>query len=772
MQHLYKTALLAGAVFIGGALKTQAQVGIGTAAPDSKAVLDLQSPTTNQGLLVPRLTAAQRTAITAPPKGLLVFQTDETSGFYYATGTGTNWLLLPDATTNAGSFIQNQTATDQAASFRISGTGQLTALTGSSTSVGTGVKGLGVTSYGGLNLGENTTGNSLFIGYQAGPATTAGPNHFVGYQAGKANTGGNQNYFSGYHAGLVNTGGSNNHFSGFETGLANVGGNNNVAVGFQSGHNNVSGNNNVSIGWQAGNGNTADNNMFVGYTAGYNSTTGIQNTFMGWESGFGNGGGSANTFSGFQSGRNSTGANNVFSGFQAGFDNGTGLNNSAFGFQAGPTGAGLQNATAIGFQAKVSQSNSLVLGGTGGIAVSVGIGTTAPAATLHVAGAGSTIRFEGLGGGGSRGLVVDNAGNVTAATGGSSGDNLGNGVATSDVSLAGFKLTGTGTSITGVGLGVTARGGINIGQNTAGNNVFIGYQTGAADNSFSVSNTFVGYQAGLSNVQGSRNSFSGHQSGYSELNGTDNYFAGYRSGYNNFNGSSNTYVGTEAGRGGAVGAAGATGNNNANNVVALGYQAGLVNTASNNHFEGYQAGLATATGSNNTFIGYTAGSVNTSGSNNLALGYQAGPTTGSTNLAKSGAIGYNAKVSASNSLVLGGTGTDAVNVGIGTTAPTSTLQVTGSVAANIRTLATGTVADTDYTVLVTGNINLPAPATGNTGRIYNLLNGSNGSPVVTATFRDAGSTGTITSFTFGTSAGGKGIVVQSDGTQWWIIARN
>src|ERR1019366_9159725 len=43
------------------------------------------------------------------------------------------------------------------------------------------------------------------------------------------------------------------------------------------------------------------------------------------------------------------------------------------------------------------------------------------------------------------------------------------------------------------------------------------------------------------------------------------------------------------------------------------------------------------------------------------------------------AIGYNAKVGASNSLVLGGTGVDAVNLGIGMTNPAQTLDVAGNV---------------------------------------------------------------------------------------------
>lgn len=56
-----------------------AQVGINTTNPDASAVLDIVS--TNAGILVPRMTEAQRTAIASPATGLLVYQTNNTTGF-------------------------------------------------------------------------------------------------------------------------------------------------------------------------------------------------------------------------------------------------------------------------------------------------------------------------------------------------------------------------------------------------------------------------------------------------------------------------------------------------------------------------------------------------------------------------------------------------------------------------------------------------------------------------------------------------------------------
>lgn len=72
----------------------QNNVGIGTIVPDASAILDVSSD--NKGVLMPRVTAAQRTAIVNPAKGLLVYQTTAPEGFYYNTGTAANpdWILL------------------------------------------------------------------------------------------------------------------------------------------------------------------------------------------------------------------------------------------------------------------------------------------------------------------------------------------------------------------------------------------------------------------------------------------------------------------------------------------------------------------------------------------------------------------------------------------------------------------------------------------------------------------------------------------------------
>ena len=64
-----------------------AQVGIGTTTPDASAVLDIQSSSNDKGILIPRMTQAQRNAISSPATGLMIFQTDGNVGFYFYDGS-------------------------------------------------------------------------------------------------------------------------------------------------------------------------------------------------------------------------------------------------------------------------------------------------------------------------------------------------------------------------------------------------------------------------------------------------------------------------------------------------------------------------------------------------------------------------------------------------------------------------------------------------------------------------------------------------------------
>ena len=81
-------------------LLTAQNVGIGTTTPNNSALLDLTS--TNKGILIPRMTGAQRVAIAAPPVGLMVIQTNietvppSSPGLYLCEQVGafTSWRRI------------------------------------------------------------------------------------------------------------------------------------------------------------------------------------------------------------------------------------------------------------------------------------------------------------------------------------------------------------------------------------------------------------------------------------------------------------------------------------------------------------------------------------------------------------------------------------------------------------------------------------------------------------------------------------------------------
>ena len=64
-------------------------VGIGTSTPKASAILDLQS--TNKGVLLPRMTTAQRKAIVNPETGLMVYDIDKKSVMMFE---GISWGQL------------------------------------------------------------------------------------------------------------------------------------------------------------------------------------------------------------------------------------------------------------------------------------------------------------------------------------------------------------------------------------------------------------------------------------------------------------------------------------------------------------------------------------------------------------------------------------------------------------------------------------------------------------------------------------------------------
>ena len=89
---------------------TYAQVGVGTSTPNESAALDVAS--NSKGLLIPRVTIAQRNAIALPALGLLVFQTDGVIGFYYNIGSPSvpDWVPVVSTVGGGSPYIMKATS--------------------------------------------------------------------------------------------------------------------------------------------------------------------------------------------------------------------------------------------------------------------------------------------------------------------------------------------------------------------------------------------------------------------------------------------------------------------------------------------------------------------------------------------------------------------------------------------------------------------------------------------------------------------------------------
>jgi hypothetical protein len=237
---------------------------------------------------------------------------------------------------------------------------------------------------GSLNLPDTTNINTGVIDFAGQPFITDFPN--------------NSNIFVGNLAG-----------GKFQTTTANGGGYQNTAVGMATLYLNVDGAFNTAIGASALENNTeGSDNTGVGEFALHVVQTGSHNTAIGAEAG-------------------------------SSFD---GSNNTFVGASAQPGSTGLTNATAIGANAQVNASNSMVLGSVNGVngatvSTHVGIGTSSPTAPLH---------------------VVDDGHGAILAVSSIAGDNT----------LVGDNLATSGTGIGGFFYSASASGTGVVGENTAG----------------------------------------------------------------------------------------------------------------------------------------------------------------------------------------------------------------------------------------------------------------------------------------------------------------
>lgn len=202
-------------------------VGIGTTTPNNSAQLEVSS--TTKGMLVPRMTTAQRTAIASPASGLLVFD-NTTNSFWFYNGsawqenanTSNVWRVSGNGGTNPATHFIGTTDNNDIILKR----NNIMAGSIGTTNTAMGLEalnplgtGLGNTAHGVRALKANTTG----------AANTAN-----GYQALNFNTTGSANAALGNYALYNNTGGNNNTATGYFSLYANSTGTGNTANGFQS----------------------------------------------------------------------------------------------------------------------------------------------------------------------------------------------------------------------------------------------------------------------------------------------------------------------------------------------------------------------------------------------------------------------------------------------------------------------------------------------------------------------------------------------------------
>lgn len=104
LKNLTFYSLILLLLLLPSALHGQVAINLDGSNPAASAMLDVTS--TTKGILIPRMTEAQRDLISTPVAGLMIYQTNNTPGFYYHDGS--SWSAVSGG---GGSSVSRQIIT-------------------------------------------------------------------------------------------------------------------------------------------------------------------------------------------------------------------------------------------------------------------------------------------------------------------------------------------------------------------------------------------------------------------------------------------------------------------------------------------------------------------------------------------------------------------------------------------------------------------------------------------------------------------------------------
>ncbi len=453
----------------------QSNLGINTTTPDASATLEVVSANNNQGVLFPRLTDSQRQSISNPANGLLLYNTNTKSFWYF---NGTNWLNLDR--------LHNQ------------------------------IIDMDLDTYVKTSEGINTTFDSIVFSID-------GIEQWVMVSDRLESS--SENIFIGEDAGLNNT-----SFAPLAEGVYNT------IIGQNAGKSNQTGSYNLMMGYTAGPGgglHSGDGNVFLGAQSAINKTSGNKNVMIGVNSGGLNSNGEKNVFLGAESGYNETGSNKLYiensianadnALIYGEFDNNILRVNGELQLGSGGSSNRYKFPTADGTTDQVLATNGS--GQLSWITPSVGSidkiedssDMDTSIKTIEGTSGGDTISFsiDGL----ASWQMIDNrlfSTNTQNNTliGKAVGAPSGTGINNTLIGASAGTTLSTGHSNTLIGLNAGA------GNNSGDNNIYMGSNAGAL--SSGSSNIGIGNASGH-NASGTDNVFLGHYAGFSETNSNKLY---------------------------------------------------------------------------------------------------------------------------------------------------------------------------------------------------------------------------------------------------------